>query len=318
MIDGKIFDKKSLATYLGKISFDFDEKFSLRSSLIQEMVSCGDEIKKFALFAEDIKTKILTPNYLRDAYEEIPLPPIRFLGVEKRWLKTFLAAPLARKLLGENLFEKLRGVLKDVSPFPFEKFLIKNGQRTDGDNFDDPRLAERILLLTEAIRQKIFLRYAQKAGNGKEYSGVCLPTKIIFSPYLQKFQVRVAILEENIPSLKLINVANFTLLEKSDRAENFPEEIFSEPEAQNFLKLRIFPIRGFNDIERCFLLFAANRKEGFFDLKNNVYHLKIFYRTFEQRALRRKILSLGKAVVVDEPAPFRESIIAELKTICAK
>ncbi len=318
LIDGEELDKESLAAYLGKISFDFDEKFSLRDPLIQEMVSCGDEIKKFALFEADYPFKTLIPTYKSDGQEEIPLPPIRFLGVEKRWLKTFLEAPLARKLLGENSFEKLRGVLKDVSPFPFEKFLIKNGQRTDGDNFDAPQLAERISLLMEAIRQKIFLRYSQKAGNGKEYSGVCLPTKIIYSPYLQKFQVRVVVWTENTPSLKLINVANFTLLEKACRDENFPEEIFSEPEAQNFLKLKIFPIRGFNDIERCFLLFAANRKEGYFDLKNNVYHLKIFYRTFEQRALRRKILSLGKAVVVDEPAPFRESIKEELKTICAK
>ena len=260
-----------------------------------------------------INTKIFTPNYLRDTYEEIPLPPIRFLGVEKRWLRTFLEAPLARRLLGESLFKKLRKALKDVLPFPFEKFLIKNGQQTDGDNFNEPQLAERILLLMEAIEQKIFLRYAQKAGNGKEYSGVCLPTKIIYSPYLQKFQVRVIVQKENAPSLKLINVANFTLLEKSCRAENFPEEFFSEPAAQNLLRLQIFPIRGFNDIERCFLLFATNRKEGYFDLKNNVYYLKIFYRSFELRALRRKVLSLGKAVVVDEPVTFRENIIAELK-----
>lgn len=316
LIDSEQFDAKKLAIYLGKISFDFDEKTSLRDSLIQEIISCGEEIKKFVLFKDYDSQKILIPTYTGESLEEIPTLPIRFLEIEKRWLRTLPEAPLAENLLGKKLSEKLRDALKDVSPFHFEKFMINNGQRTDGDNFDNPQLSKRILLLMSAIEQRIFLRYTQRANNGKEYSGVCLPTKIIYSPYLKKFQVRVAVQEDDLISLKLINVSRFIHLEKAKNVEIFPNEIFEEPEPQNFLKLIVFPIHGFNDIERCFLLFATNRKEGYFDVKNNVYHLKIYYRTFEQRTLRRKILSLGKAVIIKEPKSLRESLEAELKNIC--
>ena len=311
LIDDRHFDEKTLAAYLGEKSFGFDEKFSLRDSLIREMISHGDEIKNFSLFrTEDGR---LIPTQHGELYE-MPAPPLRLLAVEKRWLRTFLDAPLVKNLLGKNLSDKLTTALKNVQPFPLKKFFVTNGQRTDGDNFNDPQLAERILLLTEAIERKIFLRYEQRANIGAVFDGLCLPTKIIYSPYLQKFQVRVAV--QNSAELKLINVSNFTRLERAVTSENFSEEFFAEPEPKSFLKLRIFPIHGFNDVERCFLLFAANRKEGYFDSRHNVYHLKIFYRTFESRALRRKILSLGKAVVVEEPASLRDSIIKELQTLC--
>ena len=316
LIDGKQFDAKKLATYLGKISFDFDEKTSLHDSLIQEIISCGEEIKKFVLFEEDDSKNFLIPTYTKEYFKEIPTIPVRFLEIEKRWLRTLSEAPLVESLLGKKLSEKLRDALKDVSPFYFEKFMINNGQRTDGDNFNNPQLAKRILLLMSAIEQRIFLSYTQRANNGKKYSGVCLPTKIIYSPYLKKFQVRVAVQEEDLISLKLINVSRFIHLEKAKNVKIFSNEIFEEPEPQNFLKLIVFPIHGFNDIERCFLLFATNRKEGYFDAKNNVYHLKIYYRTFEQRTLRRKILSLGKAVMIEEPKSLRDSLEAELKKIC--
>lgn len=315
LIDGEQFDTKKLATYLGKISFNFEEKISLHDSLIQEIISCGEDIKKFVLFKEDDSKNFLIPTYTGESLEEIPTLPVRFLEIEKRWLRTLSEAPLAESLFGKKLSKKLRDALKDVSPFQFEKFLTDNGQRTDGDNFDNPQLAKRILLLISAIEQKIFLKYTQIANNGKEYSGVCLPIKIIYSPYLKKFQVRVAVQENNLIALKLINVSRFIRLEKAESVEVFSDEIFEEPEPQNFLKLIVFPIHGFNDIERCFLLFSTNRKEGYFDLKNNVYHLKIYYRNFEQRTLRRKILSLGKAVIIEEPKSLRESLEAELKTI---
>lgn len=316
LIDGELFDSKKLATYLGKTSFDFDEKTSQHNSLIQEIISCGDEIKKFVLFKEDESQKFLIPTYTGEKLEEIPTLPIRFLEIEKRWLRTLLDAPLAESLLGKELSKKLRDVLKDVSPFQFEKYMINNGQRTDGDNFDNDQLANRILLLMSAIEQKNVLRYTQRANNGKEYSGVCLPQKILYSPYLKKFQVRVAIQQDNVIALKLINVSRFIRLEKANRSELFSSELFEETEPQNFLKIIVFPIHGLNDIERCFLLFATNRKESYFDVTNNVYHLKIYYRTFEQRNIRRKILSLGKAVMIEEPKSLRDSIEAELKSIC--
>ena len=65
--------------------------------------------------------------------------------------------------------------------------------------------------------------------------------------------------------------------------------------------------------ERVYTAFSAFDKESHFSEKNNVYHLTVFYRPFEEEDVLRRILSFGAYVTVLEPTSVRDELLRRLR-----
>lgn len=304
------FDENSLRKFLkNRIVFSGKEI----DSLVRQVISNGQSIRKFSLFKED--KSIMTPTIIENKLDSNTLPFLLTMP-EKRWLRTLLGDEIFCSLLGSELETKLLGLLEDVKPFPWQSIIIERGFR-DNSSLVAPCLKENLKIIFEALQKNRLLEYKNLTASGKEYSGLCKPEKIVYSPYLRSFQLSVINLSDTPEeiSLQRMTIANLSELRAVDN--NFPitittAKLLAKKRRPETLRLAIKPVVSFNDVERAFLLFSTHEKSGYYNEAENIYYLDVKFYSFQVNALIRKILSLGKAAVVLEPNFIRESILRRL------
>lgn len=318
-LDGREFRAEELTDFLRKRAFPQEDGEPAPDSMAQALPCFGDNIKAWSVFREDEETEKLVPGFL-DGDGTLPILPTRN---EKRWLRTVLEGETSEALLGKTLYKKLRDLLHDVRPFPWKRIWRENGSRTDGDEAKDAALTSKICQLWNAIAQGRVVTYCNHANAGNVIYGVCMPVRIYYSMYLRKFQLSALTESKAQPGkfvLHRMNVANLTEIKvvapEDETCRSLRAAALAERPPRK-MKLRILPLQSRNDVERCFLLFSANPKEGWYDEETNIYHLTVEFFSFERRAIRRKLLSLGRAVIVDEPEDLRREMIDEIRKCTA-
>ena len=307
---GDSFDENSLRKFLkDHIVFSGREI----DSLVRQVINNGQSIREFSLFKED--KAIMIPTIIENKLDGDKLPFLLTMS-EKRWLRTLLDDEIFCNLLGSELEARLLELLEDVKPFPWQSIIIERGFR-DNPSLVASSLKEKLKIIFEALQKNRLLEYKNLTASGKEYSGLCKPEKIVYSPYLRNFQLSAINLSDNPEevSLQRMTIANLSELRAVD--DNFPittttAKLLAKKRRPEILRIAIKPIVSFNDVERAFLLFSTHEKSGYYNETENIYYLDVKFYSFQVNALIRKILSLGKAAVVLEPDFMRESILRRL------
>ena len=200
--------------------------------------------------------------------------------------------------------------LLNVKPFPPKEIIIE--RNFGNEPVDSEKLLTNLKIIFDSICEKNFLKYVNCAANGNEFFGVCCPQKIIYSPYMHKYYLDAVILNDTGNSLKRMSVANLKNLEPISPTEKIQvpfRKLQQKNRYKEKLKLLIKSVSGYRDIENCFLLFSTHEKSGWYDESQNIYHMEISFYSFELPAITRKILSLGSAVVIEEPTFIRDFIL---------
>lgn len=311
ILAGESFGENSLREFLKNHIVFSGREIEL---LLRQIVNNGQSIREFSVF-ESQDESIIMPTVFKNTLDIYKLPFLLTIP-EKRWLRTLLDDDeIFCSLLGSELEAKLLGLLEDVKPFHWQSIIIERGFR---DNpLVAPCLKENLKIIFEALQKNRLLEYKNLTASGKEYSGLCKPKKIVYSPYLRSFQLSAINLSDNPDkiSLQRMTIANLSELRVVD--DNFlitttTAKLLAKKRRPETLRLAIKPVVSFNDVERAFLLFSTHEKSGYYNEAENIYYLDVKFYSFQVNSLIRKILSLGKAAVVLEPNFIRESILRRL------
>lgn len=313
ILAGESFNENSLKKFLkNHIVFSGREI----DSLVRQVMNNGQSIREFSLFKLQEEDKsIITSTIIENKLDSDKLPFLLTMP-EKRWLRTLLDDEIFCSLLGSELEVKLLELLVDVKPFPWQSIIIERGFR-DNPSLVALCLKENLKIIFEALQKNQLLEYKNLTASGKEYSGLCKPEKIVYSPYLRNFQLSAINLSDNPEeiSLQRMTIANLSELHAVD--DSFPittttAKLLAKKRRPETLRLAIKPVVSFNDVERAFLLFSTHEKSGYYNEAENIYYLDVKFYSFQVNSLIRKILSLGRAAVVLEPYFIRESILRRL------
>lgn len=236
--------------------------------------------------------------------------PILPTTLERRWLKTCLLTQEADLFLSKELKEKLLSSLSDIAPFDLSCW-----KRQPIWHPLDQRPSEIHTALTTVIYalrthqgisfQKknyipLFLR--QNASNGiyslllwdaqahephivsEEQLPLCIPTAMPYETFQEARQAWQTYLSENGRT--------------------------TDDKKRNFVTIAFHDSR--NARERTYTLFSAFDKKAFIE-QDGSYHLTVYFCTFEQEDVLRRILSLGPYARVLEPTSIRDEIVRRLR-----
>lgn len=311
VLAGESFGENSLRKFLKNHIVFSGREIDL---LLRQIVNNGQSIREFSVFESQDESTIM-PTVFKNTLDIDKLPFLLTIP-EKRWLRTLLDDEIFCSLLGSELEAKLLGLLEDVKPFPWQSIIIERGFR-DNPSLIVPCLKENLKIIFEALQNNRLLEYKNLTASGKEYSGLCKPEKIVYSPYLRSFQLSAINLSNNPDkiSLQRMNISNLSELRGVDDKFSLTTtviELLAKKRRPETLRLAIKPVVSFNDVERAFLLFSTHEKSGYYNEAENIYYLDVKFYSFQVNALIRKILSLGRAAVVLEPDFMRESILRRL------
>ena len=295
------------------IDFLYERTFTGKSikELAKQISKYGGQTTEFSLF-QNIDGKIILNSQMNNEKNFENKLPLLLTTPEKRYLRTLLEYPLFSHLVGKDLKAKLLKLL-DVKVLPLHEIIIE--RNFWNESFELKKLLTNLKIIFDTICAKKFLKYTNCAANGVEFSGVCQPQKIIYSPYMHKFYLDAVILNGSENSLKRMAIANLKNLESVNSSEEIQisfKDLQEQSRKTEKLKLLIKAVSGYNDIERCFMLFSTHEKSGWYDETQNIYHMEISFYSFEIPAITRKILSLGAAVVVEEPAYIKDFILYKI------
>lgn len=307
-------------SYTQKEFIDFLCKNTFAGNSIKKLATqiskYGGQTTEFSLF-QNIEGKIILNSQMDNEEKfdnKLPLfkLPLLLTTPEKRYLRTLLEYPIFSHLVGEDLKAKLLKLL-DVKVLPLHEIIIE--RNFWAESFELKKLLTNLKIIFDTICAKKFLKYTNCAANGVEFFGICQPQKIIYSPYMHKFYLDAIILADTGNALKRMAIANLKNLETISHSEKIPmsfKNLQKNLRSKDKLKLLIKAVSGYHDIERCFMLFSTHEKSGWYDETQNIYHMEISFYSFEIPTITRKILSLGSAVVVEEPAYIKEFILFKI------
>ncbi len=296
LINGEPLSESKIKKYINQHVFSGDTDRCLTDRIAEAFCHQGTNIKELSLwkFSDD---NVLMPAYITED-DVPPLPPLLMMNTEKRWLATLLQEPLAVEILGPDLQQRLKTALS-AEPFCWKKLLVERGCHNSDISPNNPHLSQMAALALRTIRGKRGMIY--KKTDGEEAFGI--PTHFAYSPYRRDYMLLMSDKEQNIYRLNLKSIKSFKPVVVPRNVKIF---VNHNPEP---IRLAISPMYQFNNIERCFLSFSVNRKQGYYDPADKIYYLDIFYYDFELEDIIRKILSLGETAYVESP----QKVVQKLK-----
>lgn len=241
--------------------------------------------------------------------------PVRLTNLEKAWLKNMLEDKLLKFSLSDATILKLKAALQSFDAPRISEIInttnisklpeVENIQQFE-DNF-------RILL--KAIRDGKAIKYCNtdKCGN-MYYNKNALPIRLEYSIRDSRFRVSMYSLDEERPIMA--NIYSMTDVEIKDNCKfkTSREAVIKLLHEQRYSKDPI--ILEVTDkkaaMERCFMSFSELERYSRC-IEKDKYELKLFYYTFEEEDIIRKILALGPYVKVVSPEVIKEEIIRRVK-----
>lgn len=243
----------------------------------------------------------------------IPLK-VRFSKLEKTWINGMIKDTIVQALLGKEIIEKLESSLRDVKDGNNDIIEFTNKAKNDFQ-YDLVKLNEDFHTILEGIINEKIIIYTNVDKNGNEYNNqLALPIRIEYSLKDDKFRASLYSLEEersimvNLHTLKDIKIVeNMTSkIKREDVLKKLKEKKYCETP----IIIELEDIRG--AMERCFMSFSSFERSSR-AISENKYEIDIYYYTFEEAEVIRKIMSLGPYVKVKSPDRIRKIIIDKIK-----
>lgn len=245
--------------------------------------------------------------------DSIPLK-VRFSKLEKSWLNRMIKEPVVQALLGEETLEKLKAAFIEIKEESTQLIEFTNKVKNDFD-IDLEKLSKDFYTILEGIINEKPIIYSNVDRNGNEYNNqLALPIRIEYSLKDDKFRASLYSLEEkrsimvNLHTLKEVKIAqNVTSkIKREDVLKKLKEKKYSEIP----ITIELENIRG--AMERCFMSFSSFERNSR-TISKNKYEIDIYYYTFEEDEVIRKIMSLGPYVKVKSPDRVRDIVIDKIK-----
>lgn len=245
--------------------------------------------------------------------DSIPLK-VRFSKLEKSWLNGMIKEPVVQALLGKETLEKLEAGLATVKEGSNEVIEFTNKVKNDFD-VDLEKLSKDFYTILEGIIDEKPIIYCNVDKNGNEYNNqLALPIRIEYSLKDDRFRASVYSLEEkrsimiNLHTLKEVKIAQNvnTKIKREDVLKILKEKKYSEIP----ITIELEDIRG--AMERCFMSFSSFERNSR-TISENKYEIDIYYYTFEEDEVIRKIMSLGPYVKVKSPDRVRDIVIDKIR-----
>lgn len=245
--------------------------------------------------------------------DSIPLK-VRFSKLEKSWLNGMIKEPVVQALLGKDILEKLEAALIDVKKGSNEVIEFTNKVKSDVD-VDLEKMSRDFYAILEGIINEKPILYSNVDKNGNEYNNqLALPIRIEYSLKDDKFRASIYSLEEqrsvmvNLHTLKEVKIAQNvnSEIKREDVLKKLKEKKYSEIP----ITIELEDIRG--AMERCFMSFSSFERNSR-NISENKYEIDIYYYTFEEDEVIRKIMSLGPYVKVKSPDRVRDIVIDKIK-----
>lgn len=227
---------------------------------------------------------------------------IRLTNIEKGWLLAVLKDPRSLLFLDNSLHAKLLNKLCDTTD-TINTIIKDCGLYGNSDDITNSGFVNNFKIILKAIHDNKLLRYSNSSSNP-----TALPNKGLFTaiPYAVeysilegKFRVSMYSLDQNRP-IK-VNLEKLYVVTIGNKSLKTREELFAEIDKKRVkepLTLKISDEKKNQIIERCFALFSTYDREGQYEKQDNSYILKVFYYTFDETEIIRKILMLGTDVNV--------------------
>lgn len=243
----------------------------------------------------------------------IPLK-VRFSKLEKSWLNGMIQEPVVQALLGKETVEKLEDALIEVKEGSNEVIEFTNKVKNDFD-IDLEKISKDFYTILEGIINEKPILYSNVDRNGNEYNNqLALPIRIEYSLKDDKFRASLYSLEEqrsimvNLHTLKEVKIAHnvSSKIKREDVLKKLKEKKYSEVP----ITIELEDIRG--AMERCFMSFSSFERNSR-NISENKYEIDIYYYTFEEDEVIRKIMSLGPYVKVKSPDRVRGIVIDKIK-----
>ena len=252
--------------------------------------------------------------------KRIPLK-VRFSKLEKTWINGMIKEPVVQALLGKEILEKLEKALEDVKEGNNDIIEFTNKVKSNFQ-YNIKKFTEDFYIILEGIVKEGPIIYTNVDRNGNEYKNqLALPIRIEYSLKDDKFRASLYSLKEersimvNLHTLKDVKIAekdieiseNINLeINREDVLRKLKEKKYSETP----ITIELEDIRG--AMERCFMSFSSFERCSR-AISENKYEIDIYYYTFEEADVIRKIMSLGPYVKVKSPERVKEIIVGKIK-----
>ena len=235
--------------------------------------------------------------------------PIRFLSCEKEWLLTVLKDPRSTLLLNDKLKNSLSSILRDTADTISNAIEIR-GLFNEADDVTNPVYINNFRTIVDAIQKNKIIYYCNTGTPDTKKQYDAAPFAIEYSILEGKFRASLYSLKEKRPvKVNLARMYNLTVGETSPILREEMSNAIQEKRVKEPLTLKIKDESKNQIIERCFALFSAYNREGQYEEKDDSYILRVFYYTFDETEIIRKILMLGADVEVIGNKNIREKLI---------
>ncbi len=240
--------------------------------------------------------------------------PVRFTNIEKQWLKELLKDSNFRNLLGDKICVVLDTELEELKDMNMTSIIEKTNVIKRNNNHLNESYYNSFLKILTAIKEDKEIVYDNKDKFGNEYKGLRgLPLKIEHCMKDEIIRISLYFIEENRPVM--VNLHTLSNIEiKEDKECNLTKlEIFKSLKDKKYCSEPIvFELKDEKEaMERCFMSFSSFERTARV-IGENLYEIKIYYYTFDEDEVIRRILSLGHFVKVIEPSRIRKKIIDRL------
>ncbi len=182
-------------------------------------------------------------------------------------------------------------------------------------DIDSEKISKDFYTILEGIINDKVILYSNVDKNGNEYNNqLALPIRIEYSLKDDKFRASLYSLEEkrsimvNLHTLKEVKIAQNvnSKIKREDVLKILKEKKYSEIP----ITIELEDIRG--AMERCFMSFSSFERNSR-SITENKYEIDIYYYTFEEDEVIRKIMSLGPYAKVKSPDRVRDIVIDKIK-----
>lgn len=241
---------------------------------------------------------------------------VRFSNVEKKWLNDLLNQPLAKGLLGNEIVDKLQCNINDGEINNSEIIDISNKTiRNTTPNYEI--INEYFWEIVYAIKNNYVINYTNVDRIGNIHKNqTALPIRIEYS--LKDDKLRLSCYSINESRIIMLVLENLEKVEV--KKEIYPP--VTRKQALELLKDKHYVdepiilelINKKSAMERFFMTFSSYERNSKY-LGNNKYEIKLYYYSFQEEEVIRKIISLGSYVIVKSPNYIVKKVVEKIRHV---
>lgn len=241
--------------------------------------------------------------------------PVRFTNIEKAWIKVLVEEPSAAMVLSKETLIKLKEALKDEdSPINSDIIEVTN-KSTLPEIADLEQYENNFRTILKAISEEKAISYCNADRLGNEYCGMLsLPIRLEYSLKDSRFRVSMYCLKNHRPIMaNVCTMSNIEIVEKNNTTitrEEALEQLHKNRYSKEPILLEVTDKKS--AMERCFMSFSELERSSRC-LEKDKYEIKLYYYTFEEEDIIRKILALGPYVKVLSPRRIVDEVIRRIK-----